>query len=98
MLFRISSLLSMIASVLSTPALAYEYTGRLNLGVYAARENLNTTDSGSRENDAFLTLARAYVDVTRIGADNLEVIVDARDKYDSFGRVEPTLGAFGAGQ
>ena len=92
MVVRISSLLAMFASVLSTPALAYEYTGRLNLGVYAARENLNTTDSGSRENDAFLTLARAYVDVTRIGSDNLELIVDARDKYDSFGRVEPTLG------
>ena len=92
MLFRISSLLAMFASALAAPALAYEYTGRLNLGVYAARENLNTADSGSSSNDALLTLARAYLDVTRIGSDNLEVIVDARDKYDSFGRVEPTLG------
>ena len=92
MLFRISVLMAVCASLLAAPALAYEYTGRLNLGAYAARENVKTSDSGSSANDAMLSLARAYLDVTRIGGDNLEVIVDARDKYDAFGRVDPALG------
>lgn len=82
-------LLVLGAFLLTQTTLAAEYHGRFFFGGYLAKETEKATLENS-SNDGAAISSRFYLAITKIGAPNLETIVDVRDKNDFFDKLDQT--------
>jgi hypothetical protein len=82
------ALFALLASAPAKQALAYDYTGHLLTGAYAAKESFPGSIAGSKDNDQLIYSNRAYLDVTKIGQTQYEFVTDVRDNHDFFDKVD----------
>lgn len=88
MRLSLAPILALIAATTATVAQAYDYAGRLALGIYQSKEQFTEPSAGSATNDQGKVLASAYLDLTKIGPFSNQITIDFRDRYEQFGAID----------
>jgi len=73
---------------LSQEAQAINYFGRIVLGNYLSSENFTSPIAGSTSNNAIDFSGRLYLKVYNISSEDFETVMDLRDKYDLFDKLD----------
>ena len=72
-------------------AQATQTTGRFALGVQSSTERYQNTDSGSDSNDFLSSSQRVFYKISDYGDDKWEFVMDFRNKYDAFDKLNKEL-------
>lgn len=87
MIARLARLTLMALCLLPLEVMALRYTGRLTLGAASSTEQFKSTDFGSARNDALYSSQRFYLKFSDLTDSKWETVLDLRNKYDSFDKL-----------
>ncbi len=81
-------LVILIVLIKTQSAFAYKYHGKFTFGSFFSDEQLNKSIAGSKTNDEMLFSNKLYLEFSEITEQNLETLIDIKNKYDFFDKVD----------
>lgn len=76
--------------MVTSPSFAAEVFGRVSMGVFESNETFTSSADGAPNSDYLTATGRIFLHVTDLNSDRTDVLMDLRDKYDSFGTLNST--------
>ena len=84
---QLRSVLVVGGLVLSSSAYAMEFKGQLRVGAFTRTVSLSE-QAGESSNDEYIMSGQVHLEAYELNGDNDQIILEARDKVDNFGKLE----------